>query len=135
MPELDFWVAGTPRPKGNAKRGWHGRIYAGDANSKNWQIVVAVHAVEAMRGRTIAARDVPVEVQLEFVFKQPKKPKYSDAVSARIADGDKLDRAVWDGMTGIVFEDDAQVVGWSGTKRYGDDPGVRIVVSWDDPVT
>jgi Holliday junction resolvase RusA-like endonuclease len=44
-------------------------------------------------------------------------------------DGDKLTRAVWDAMKGVVFRDDRQVAIWSGYKVYiaeGQGEGVWI---------
>jgi hypothetical protein len=35
-----------------------------------------------------------------------------------VPDGDKLERALWDALTGLAFADDRQVIGWSGLKVY-----------------
>jgi Endodeoxyribonuclease RusA len=46
-------------------------------------------------------------------------------------DGDKLERALWDALTGLAFADDRQVVGWAGSKRYANPlerPGVSCMV-------
>lgn len=43
-------------------------------------------------------------------------------------DLDKLTRAVFDAMTGVVFDDDAQVALMSVGKKYGD-PGVAVEVT------
>ncbi len=48
-----------------------------------------------------------------------------------VPDGDKLERALWDALTGVAFADDRQVVGWFGTKHYAgvfDQPGVDVKV-------
>ncbi len=48
-----------------------------------------------------------------------------------VPDGDKLERALWDALTGVAFADDRQVVGWFGTKHYAgvcDQAGVDVKV-------
>lgn len=48
-----------------------------------------------------------------------------------VPDGDKLERALWDALTGLAFSDDRQVVGWLGLKVYAgplERAGVDVVV-------
>lgn len=45
-------------------------------------------------------------------------------------DADKLARAVWDALKGIIYADDSQVVRLTLAKDYGDAPGVIIQV-WE----
>lgn len=50
-------------------------------------------------------------------------------------DGDKLERACWDSISGLLLTDDAVIVEWSGAKRWatpppaGSGPGVMVTVS------
>ena len=48
-------------------------------------------------------------------------------------DVDKLVRAIFDAMTGIVYKDDSQVCDSSEQKRYADGraPGVWVYISTD----
>lgn len=48
-----------------------------------------------------------------------------------VPDGDKLERALWDALTGLVWRDDRQVIGWAGLKVYASPlevPGVSAQV-------
>ena len=67
-----------------------------------------------------------VKVQLDFIFLRPKSSK-------RIfpwvkPDLDKLIRSVLDGLTGVAYEDDAQVILIQATKTYGQNEGVWITI-------
>lgn len=42
--------------------------------------------------------------------------------AATAPDGDKLDRAVWDALTDVLFTNDSRVIEWAGRKRFGN-PG------------
>ncbi len=65
-----------------------------------------------------------VKVQLDFVMSKPKSAKR--AFPSVKPDLDKLVRAVLDGLTGVVYEDDSQVILISASKTYGDNQGVWI---------
>lgn len=62
-----------------------------------------------------------------FVFARPKnhfrtngelKPSAPKHCTGRIGDVSKLIRAVEDAMTGIVYNDDAQIISLIATRRY-----------------
>ena len=77
----------------------------------------------------------PVAVDLAFYLERPRthyrvngqlKPWAADLRPTTRPDGDKLERAVWDALKGYAYEDDSQVVEWTGRKLYGDMPRVVI---------
>lgn len=82
----------------------------------------------------------PVVVFANFVMARPKSHLRSDQASLvkgaprypRL-DIDKLSRALLDGLTGVVYDDDSQVVWLSAEKAWDDDirgwQGVEITVS------
>jgi len=43
-------------------------------------------------------------------------------------DGDNIEKLVWDACNEIVWRDDAQVVEWSGLKRYGSPARVDVMI-------
>jgi Holliday junction resolvase RusA-like endonuclease len=43
-------------------------------------------------------------------------------------DGDNMLKAVGDGLNGIAFKDDSQIVCAKVTKQYGDKPGLDVMV-------
>lgn len=146
MTTIDFFVPGMPGTKGSAKAFVvPGTSFANIVNdnpkTKNWAALVSKLAAEQMDGA--APWDGPVSVQLMFSLPRPKG-HYLPATKKRPApelrpdapyrhtskpDGDKMERATWDALTGIVFRDDSQIALWSGGKIYAEAPGVRIRVT------
>ena len=76
----------------------------------------------------------PVRVEAVFTIERPAtiKRKARPGYLGPLLDGDKLTRACWDALTGIVWVDDSQVVAWSGSKAWGE-PGVRVTVTEERP--
>lgn len=75
-----------------------------------------------------AGPNVPVRVSITFVFERPKSAPASRIYPAYKPDLDKLTRATMDGMTGILYADDAQVVHDEHWKIYGVPARVQICV-------
>ena len=125
-----MFISGDPKPKGS----WTGvptktGIKFRPANPKwaKWFKRIKDEIERCWKGPLLAG---PVKVDLLFFLPRPKTVKRAYPTSKYDGDGDKLERAVWDGMTGTVYEDDGQVVRWSGKKEYAEgDTGVRITVS------
>jgi crossover junction endodeoxyribonuclease RusA len=72
-----------------------------------------------------------VRVTLAFYLPRPQSLPKRVTAHVKAPDLDKLTRAVFDALTGVVFHDDAQVVDLVATKRYacaGDPPRVDIRV-------
>lgn len=71
----------------------------------------------------------PVQVSVRFVMPRPKRPTNAWPRG----DCDKLQRALGDAMTGIVYGDDAQICQWVACKVYGSPPGAEVEVrEWPD---
>jgi len=132
---LTFTVFGHPEPQGSTKafipKGWNRAIITSDnKKTKPWRQEIAGAALSAMQsqGVTMLEREHPVHVRVEFYFAKPKSTKKSVIAKVTKPDGDKLERSVWDALTGIAFEDDSQVVEWSGGKYFGTPERVEITV-------
>jgi Holliday junction resolvase RusA-like endonuclease len=72
----------------------------------------------------------PIGITVEFRLVRPKsapKRKRTWPIGKLSGDLDKLARACGDALTGVLFEDDSQVIDWHVTKDYGD-PGATITV-------
>ena len=111
------------------KTGKVGVVLTHRATAKEWEAEVR-RVVREEQARTGAEAIVgPVSLHLLFYLPRPK------TVTRRWPevrpDGDKLERAVWDALKGLLIGDDAQVVEWSGRKLYADGrpPGVEIRVT------
>jgi crossover junction endodeoxyribonuclease RusA len=69
----------------------------------------------------------PIAITMRFRVKRPKSVKRDYPTVA--PDLDKYIRGVNDGLTGVAFADDSQVVQITASKEYADTPGVDIEIS------
>ena len=134
MKYKKMWVSGNPRTKGSwipiqTKSGIKFRPATKGASKWYKDVKTAV----AMQWNTPLIEEGAVSVELLFLLPRPKTVKRKYPTSRFSGDGDKLVRAIFDSMTGIVYKDDSQVVDHIAKKRYADDcePGVWITVSMD----
>ena len=126
MTIAEFGVEGRPETKGSAKAFRSkstGKVIVVNDNArcKAWQTAVAWKARLAMR--SAPPTPAPVEVAVTFRVARPKKTK----LAAPRLDLDKLARALLDGMTGVVYVDDKQVVRLVAVKEWGED-GASVTV-------
>jgi len=131
-----FIVEGAPVPKKRPRvtmRGGLARAYTPKVTVA-YEATVAEQAKHAMGG--VDAYVGPVEMEAHFSLpipaSWPKRDKLM-AIAGTIhpdnkADLDNLFKSIADGMNGIVFADDSQIVSARITKRYGEEPGVAVTV-------
>ena len=76
-------------------------------------------------------RSGPMSVILSFYFARPKshyttkgdlRPSAPEHLITRVGDIDKLCRAMLDGLSSVIFDDDAQVVQMIANRCYADRP-------------
>ncbi len=116
--------------EGSSKR-WH--------LLKRWREAIAAAALREF-GCLIACKGWPVTLSIEFVHPTRKQDRLKTREwrcppKTTKPDIDKLLRAVLDGLTGVAYVDDAQVVRVKDLhKRYGSDQdvGAWIWVSWEE---
>ncbi len=147
-----FSVVGTPIPQGSMRafvRGGKPSVVAGNqAALAKWRGDIRSAFERAGRAGWVDGDAILVEgavgMRLDFRFARPKShflPANSrrpvpelraDAPAFPIGppDVDKLERAVLDALTDVIYLDDAQVVQIGGTKNYADaaPPGVDVKV-------
>jgi Holliday junction resolvase RusA-like endonuclease len=70
------------------------------------------------RPQPLFAKGEPVNLHLTFGFQKPPSAKKSRTHPCVKPDLDKLQRAVLDSLTGVMYEDDAQVVAIQAFKEY-----------------
>jgi len=71
----------------------------------------------------------PIKIGITFYFLPPKKPRHKVfPITRRVGDIDKLERAVLDALTNVVYIDDSQVVKVEKVKAYFRTPQVLIDV-------
>ena len=124
---ISFDVRGIPVPQGALVRSPSGGLYhRGHGRLEDWRHAIATEARLAMGDRPLLSGAVTCE--LLFLLPRPKshfrsngdlRPDAPTWCTSR-PDGDKLERAAWDALTGVVWTDDAVVASWGGGKRYSD---------------
>lgn len=120
MNLTSFTVYGTPVPQGSTKafipKGWKRAVITTDNKKlKPWRQEVSQAAIAA----DLQVLTGPVFIRLQFFLAKPKsRPKKWLEPTVK-PDLDKLCRGVLDSLTGICFNDDAQVIALSAEKSYG----------------
>lgn len=139
----EFFVPGVARPKGSMKpmvSKSTGRPFnqpCGHKNLGSWMADVKAFAMKRWWGPPSTG---PIALTLTFRIQRPKyhygtgrnagvlKDRYVGAWPITQPDRDKLERAVCDALTKVVWVDDSQVVTGPTEKRYSERPGVHVVV-------
>lgn len=126
-------VAGKPQGKGRARAFRRGNMigHYTPENTRTYEGLIRSAAIEAMNGRTRI--EGPVELRLNAIFDVPdsySQRKRSDALAGNIKptkkpDLDNIIKAFCDGMNGVVFKDDVQIVHGEYVKKYG--PQAKVV--------
>ena len=134
-----FFVSGDPRPMGSKRAMLHrnsGRVVMfeqGDKSLRSWQGAIR----EAARSFAQSYADFPLEgpltLKVNFSLPTPKSKRRKVESGGLLPDVrpdvDKLARAFIDGLTGILFVDDAQIVDLRVTKVYTlTDPGANVAL-------
>lgn len=133
---LNFRVDGLPVPKGRPKftsMGGFVRAYT-PKQTLHYEVLVKKAAQEAM-GLT-EVLETPVGVYLYFRLPIPtsysKKRKETCVTGIekpiKKPDLDNLAKSILDGMNGVIYKDDAQIVSLHLTKVYSTGPSVDILV-------
>lgn len=118
-----FFVKGRPVPQGSMKFIRPGvMIHSRAQDLAVWRADVARNA-ELAGYKPVAGG---VKLQLDFIFLKPKSTHR--AFPWVKPDIDKLCRAVLDGLTGVAYEDDCQVILLQATKTYGQREGVWVTI-------
>lgn len=128
--EVFFAIAGKPVPKGSKiLRRSRGKAWMTDDQAhrvKAWQATIALSALEAaLEAGVRQPWTGGVSVFLLF----HRKPKHGDPPATPPAgDIDKLARTALDAMTGVIYQDDRQVMFLVAEKRWGELDELRVIV-------
>lgn len=134
--QLSFFVAGNPVPKGSFRafnNGGRPVITNNNPRTKDWEMRIAHEAQVAISATMLnEIIDSAVRVSMDFYMERPKSLKKSVEHNIKRPDLDKLVRAALDGITGVLINDDSQVVELRATKNYAGDkekrPGAWITI-------
>ncbi|WP_085701945.1 RusA family crossover junction endodeoxyribonuclease [Pseudomonas sp. B15(2017)] len=133
---VKFIVPGEAVGKGRPRVttiGGHARMFT-PTKTANYETLIALAAQQAMDGRELISGPVMVELRIFVsVAASWSKKKTAEALRGEVMptkkpDADNVLKAICDGINGIVFRDDVQVVNVSMSKRFGETPGVIVKV-------
>lgn len=139
---LEFFVPGLPITQGSKRafvNKYTGRaqLMEDAARLKPWRACVSMAASQALNSRPHITG--PVRVRLQFLFPRPKSHYGTGRNHATLKataqplptgkpDLDKLQRAVFDALTHVVWVDDSLVTEVFAIKRYNPEPGVLVAI-------
>jgi len=133
MFTLQFVIPGPPVGKGRPRfstAGGKPRSYT-PAVTRDYESLIAARAAEAMAGREPLR--TPLRVMIEATMSIPlswSKAKRQAALDGDVypsrPDVDNIAKTVLDGMNGVVYEDDAQVMYLKVSKKYAEEGSVTV---------
>jgi crossover junction endodeoxyribonuclease RusA len=136
VPIMNYFVPGLPRQQGDLQVGRHGKLFHKAKGLEQWRHNIAWRARKLMRvnGFGNVLFDGPVSVSLIFVLARPKAMPKSKPTPPAIKrpDIDKLTRAVFDALTGVVYVDDSQIIHDECLKRtaeFNEETGVIVEIN------
>lgn len=126
-----------PEPQGSSRaftpKGWNRPVItSANKGLKSFRQELSKAAIVAMKDAGLSdllfGKHEPVDISAAFYFQRPPSIPKKRTCHVVKPDGDKLCRAVFDALTGIVFQDDSQVVQHKSTKFYGVPERVELTV-------
>lgn len=130
-------VPGQPQGKGRprvGKVGGHARMFT-PAKTVSYEGLIAHAGQQAMQGRALI--EGPVAVVVDMRCQVPaswSKTKKAQALIGKVRpitkpDQDNVLKAIFDGLNGVAWRDDVQVVDITSRKRYDALPGVVVEIT------
>jgi Holliday junction resolvase RusA-like endonuclease len=153
---IELFIKGIAIPQGRPRArvftmGNHPKVSMYDPKpSKDWKAEIAKQAQSWLSERAKEAREFleaagksvpgpmgnhelfkgPLKMELVFYMLKPKSYPKSVVHHTKKPDIDNLAKAVSDGLNGIFYKDDSQIVDLRIRKMYCEDsPGVRVKIS------
>lgn len=137
MSEIRFTVPGNPVGKGRprvATRGRFAQLYTPEKTA-SYESLVKYSGHQAMEGRPLLLEAVAVTLHIGVPIPASwSQKKQAQALAGSIypttkPDIDNVEKAIFDGLNGVVWKDDVQVVQVSKVKRYSAAPCVQVSIS------
>ena len=133
---VTFKVDGTPVPKGRARYARRGNFISTytPEKTRTYETLIKDAAIEAMGSSE--PLETPVSLYLYIRVPIPKSctKKRLEAIEngsekpTKKPDASNILKSVEDGMNGVVYHDDSQIINIHVTKVYSSLPGVDICV-------
>lgn len=138
------FIPGLPRPQGSMKAFKHkttDKVIMTHSKGKElmqWRKLIALEVKSGADPSLLLLSSGGYVVAMTFLFPRPQyhlasdgsvKERFTFALHRTKPDIDKLQRAVFDALTGIVWTDDSNVIGCTELmKSYGASPGLIITI-------
>ena len=133
---VTFKVDGTPVPKGRARYARRGNFISTytPEKTRTYEALIKEAAIEAMGASE--PLETPVSLYLYIRVPIPKSctKKWLEAIEngsekpTKKPDASNILKSVEEGMNGVVYHDDSQIINIHVTKVYSSLPGVDICV-------
>ena len=130
--EITFDVLGRPAPQGSKKSIGNNRFIESSKFLPAWRHAVRDAAEHAVTVTGWARVSGPVELEVMFYLDRPSSVSTVKRPYPTVPpDLDKLIRGVGDSLTGVVYDDDSQVIRTLAWKVYADarEPGAFVRVN------
>jgi len=130
--EITFDVLGRPAPQGSKKSIGNNRFIESSKFLPAWRSAVREAAENAVTIAGWARVTGPVELEVMFYLDRPSSISRQARPTPIVPpDLDKLIRGVGDALTGVIYEDDSQVIRTLAWKVYADsrEPGAFVRVN------
>ena len=134
--QIHFQVEGDPKGKGRprfSRAGKFTRVYT-DKQTLDYEAVIKFFAAEAMGSTDLLETPVSVFLYIRHAVPQSYSKKRTEACLSGLEqpckkpDIDNIVKTFLDGMNGVIFKDDTQVVDLHVKKVYSLVPGVDVMV-------
>lgn len=131
--EVEFIVPGAAVPKGRPRSTKNGHFYT-PKKTVDYETKIADLATESMTGCEAFVDAVSVDIEVSVAIPKSFNKDNRNLALNRVlfpirgADIDNITKSVLDGMNGIVFVDDSQVVKIVAKKIYAEEPRVSVLV-------
>jgi Holliday junction resolvase RusA-like endonuclease len=134
--QIHFEVKGDPKGKGRprfTRAGKFTRVYT-DKQTLDYEALIKFFAAEAMGSTDPLETPVSVFLYIRHAVPQSYSKKRTEACLSGLEqpckkpDIDNIAKTYLDGMNGVVFLDDTQVVDLNVKKVYSAVPGVNVMV-------
>jgi len=124
-PVVSFKVHGNPVPQGRPRIIKKGQHY-GAKDPDTSRVYKDRLRLLAHEHRQEPLLEGPLFLRLTFEVLKPKSARKRDVWRHKKPDLDNLVKAVMDAMVGVMYRDDAQIVGLESYKLYSASPGVTL---------
>jgi len=128
---IEFEVFGRPAPQGS-KTIMRGRLVESSKYLPKWRSAISEAATQA-QAESDWFSDQPLEMSVIFFLPRPSSiSRAKRELPVVPPDLDKLARAIGDSCTGILYNDDAQIVSLQLTKVYDDDHEAGAIITLEE---